>query len=73
MLSVTHRWDIGPLGFGNPALERQIPSPPTPHSPEAVCTHHLAWAQGRKHGKGQFAIPGSSSKKERRNTHPVIY
>ena len=73
MLGVTPRWDIGPLGFGNPALERQIPSPPVPHSPEAVQTHHLAQAQGGKHGEGQFANTGSSSKEKRRTMYLVIY
>lgn len=68
MLGVTPQWDTGSLGFGNPALERQIPSPLMPHSAEAAWTHRLAQAQGGKHGEGQLANTGSSSKKERRNT-----
>lgn len=30
MLGVTPWWDIGPLGFGNSALERQILNPSVP-------------------------------------------
>lgn len=73
VLGVTPQRDISPLGFGNPALERQIPNLLVPRSPEAVQTHHLAQAQGAKEGEGQFANIGSSSKEMRKNTYLVIY